>query len=70
MAKLIREIMFYKGPPPDGFTSDEAMVLNFELMDLLGDLTVGSPAYMARAKQFHDEMRRLPRGERTYRCTA
>ena len=57
MAELLPSVMF-TSDNTSGYSSEEIAALNFELMDVLGDLKKGSDAYMNRAKVFHDEVSR------------
>ncbi|MFL5284611.1 MAG: hypothetical protein ACJ8AW_27390, partial [Rhodopila sp.] len=55
VAELTHDVMF-REDNATGYSSEEIAALNFELMDVLGNLKLGSDEYMARAKAFHDEV--------------
>ena len=57
MAKLTDAVMFFEASMR-GYTSEQVAALNFELMDVLGDLEPGSKGYLERAKAFHEEVAR------------
>ena len=57
MAELTRDVMF-REDNTTGYSDVGIAALNFELMDVLGNLEPGSDEYMARAKAFHDKVSR------------